>query len=334
MELRQLVMITFQVSILLIVFSFGLQATSRELLYLIRRPGLLGRSLLAMFVVMPVVAVSLALMFNFRRTVEIDMVALAISAVPPLLPNKGSRAGGDTSYALALMVTAAILSIVIVPAAVELIELLVGRSLAMAPGAVARVVLIMIVIPVITGMVVRGVVPAVADRIEKPVGLVAKILLAIAVIALLASSASEIWAQADMSSILAMSIFVLVGLAIGHVLGGPEPDHSVVLALWYCVPTSWNCGRHRRGQRPGRAPWSNNPLVCARERRDLYSVRRVVSTAGGCNSASLMPCGEIPSGRDWAFAEHRWSGGRFDLSVAVLAIGADDVPSLAVWPPS
>ena len=231
MELRQLVMLTFQVSILLIVFSFGLQATSRELLYLIRRPGLLGRSLLAMFVVMPMVAVSLAMMFNFRRTVEIDMVALAISAVPPLLPNKGSRAGGHTSYALALMVTAAVLSIVIVPAAVEQIEWLVGRSLAMAPSAVARVVLIMIVMPVITGMVVRGVVPAVADRIEKPVGLVAKILLAIAVIALLASSASEVWAQADVSSVLAMAIFVLVGLAVGHVLGGPEPDHSVVLAL-------------------------------------------------------------------------------------------------------
>jgi BASS family bile acid:Na+ symporter len=231
MELRQLVILTFQVSILLIVFSFGLQATSRDLLYVIRRPGLLGRSLLAMFFVMPVVAVALALMLDFRRTVEIDVVALAISAVPPLLPNRGSRAGGHTSYALGLMVTVAVLSIVIVPTAVELVGWLVGRSLAMAPGAVARVILIMIVMPVTIGMVVRGVVPGVADRIEKPVVLVAHVLLAIAVMALLVASASEVWAQADVSSLLAMAIFVLVGLAVGHVMGGPEPDHSVVLAL-------------------------------------------------------------------------------------------------------
>jgi len=231
MELRQLVILTFQVSILLIVFSFGLQATSRDLLYLIRRPGLLGRSLLAMFVVMPLVAVSLALMFNFQRTVEIDVVALAISAVPPLLPSRGSKAGGHTSYALGLMVTVAVLSTVIVPASVELIGLLVGRSLAMAPSVVARVVLVMIVLPVMTGMVVRAVLPAVADRIEKPVVRVAHVLLAVAVLALLAGSATAIWAQADVSSILAIAIFVLGGLTVGHVMGGPEPDHSVVLAL-------------------------------------------------------------------------------------------------------
>ena len=41
-----------------------------------------------------------------------------------------------------------------------------------------------------------------------------------------------------------------------------------------------------------------------------------------------MPCGEISSGRDWALAKHRWSGGRFDLSVAVLAVGVDGRPIL------
>jgi len=28
-----------------------------------------------------------------------------------------------------------------------------------------------------------------------------------------------------------MITFVAIGLAVGHVLGGPDPDHSVVLAL-------------------------------------------------------------------------------------------------------
>jgi|SRR5688572_4176780 len=231
MEPQQLILLAFQVSIVLTVFGFGLQATSDDLLYLVRRPGLLTRSLVAMFLVMPVIAVTLAVMFNLRRAVEIDVVALAISAVPPLLPNKGSKAGGHSSYALALMVIVAVLSIVIVPVAVTLIGWLVGQSLELAPAVVARVVLTAIVVPVVAGMAVRAFSPAIADYLEKPLRVVSHVLLPAAVVALLVATASTIWALADSGTLLAMTLFVVAGLATGHVLGGPEPDHSVVLAL-------------------------------------------------------------------------------------------------------
>jgi hypothetical protein len=61
MELRQLVILALQVSILCTVFGFGLRATTGDLLYLARRPGLMLRSLLAMLVVMPLVALGLSL---------------------------------------------------------------------------------------------------------------------------------------------------------------------------------------------------------------------------------------------------------------------------------
>ena len=57
MDLKELVMLAFRVSILSTVFGFGLRATSRDLLYLGRRPGLLLRSVIAVFVIMPIVAV-------------------------------------------------------------------------------------------------------------------------------------------------------------------------------------------------------------------------------------------------------------------------------------
>src|SRR5688500_12894163 len=49
-ELRQFVMLAFQVSILCMVFGFGLRAAPSDLLYLLRRPGLLWRSLLSVLV--------------------------------------------------------------------------------------------------------------------------------------------------------------------------------------------------------------------------------------------------------------------------------------------
>ncbi len=231
MELRQLVMLAFQASILSTVFGFGLKATRDDLSYLIRRPGLLGRSLLAVFVIMPVVAVALARVFDFRPVAEIALVALAISPIPPLLPKKEGKAGGQQSYGLGLMVMLALLAIVTVPLFAEILQRVFARPLGATPGAIARVVLMAAVLPLVAGMAVRSMRPVVAAKLETPVALVAKVLLPLAILALLAGSYRAIWAALGTGPVLAMLAFVAVGLLVGHVLGGPDPEHSVVLAL-------------------------------------------------------------------------------------------------------
>ena len=100
MTLQQVVVLVLQASVVLTVFGFGLQATVRDTLYLVRHPGLLARSLAAMFVVMPVVAVILAEVFQLQPSVEIVLIALAISPVPPLLPGKEGKAAGHVAYGL------------------------------------------------------------------------------------------------------------------------------------------------------------------------------------------------------------------------------------------
>ncbi len=231
MDLKQLVMLAFRVSILCTVFGFGLQATTRDLLYLVRRPGLLARSLLAMFGIMPLLAVGLTHVFDLRPTLEIALVALAISPVPPLLPKRESKAGGHRSYGLGLMAILALLAIIVVPLATEILGWAYARPCAMAPGALVRVVLFAALLPLVAGMIVRAVLPRVADRIEKPIGLVAKVLLPLAVLVLLAGTWRAVWAVIGDGSILSMVAFIATGLLVGHALGGPDRDHSVVLAL-------------------------------------------------------------------------------------------------------
>ena len=60
----------------------------------LRRPGLLARSLLAVLVVAPALAIALVWVFDLNREVAIALVALSISPLPPLLPSRGERAGG------------------------------------------------------------------------------------------------------------------------------------------------------------------------------------------------------------------------------------------------
>ena len=190
MELKQLVMLALQVSILATVFGFGLKATTADLLYLIRRPGLLLRSLVAVFVIMPALAVVLALVFDFPRPAEIVLISVAMSPVPPLLPQKETKAGGHASYGLGLMAILSLASIVIVPVAVAILGYFFERPLAMAPGAVAKLVMSAALAPLAAGMAVRAMAPAMAKRLEPVVARIAKVLLPVALVVLLTGTFS------------------------------------------------------------------------------------------------------------------------------------------------
>ena len=48
---------------------------------------------------------------------------------------------------------------------------------------------------------------------------------------LLTGTFSAMWALVGQGTILAIVIFTVAGLGIGHLLGGPDPHHAVVLAL-------------------------------------------------------------------------------------------------------
>ena len=231
MTLQQAVLLTLQASVVLIVFGFGLQTSVRELFYLFRRPSLLARSLVAMFVVMPILAVVLMRVLELRHSLEIALVALAISPVPPLLPKKQDTAGGEAAYALGLMAVVSLLAIAVVPLSLWVLGHYSARPLQMPPAAIAKIVVMMTLLPLVTGVIVRTIAPAVAVRLEKPTKLIAMVLLGVGLGALLIAALPVIAGLIDFRTILTMAVFVGVGLAAGHMLGGPHADEATVLAL-------------------------------------------------------------------------------------------------------
>jgi BASS family bile acid:Na+ symporter len=229
--LKELILLVLQVSVFCTVFGFGLDTTLADMLYVMRRPGLLARSLIAMFVIMPAFAIALAKRFEFRHVVEIALVALSISPVPPLLPKREGQAGGRGPYALGLMAWLALLSIGLVPGAVEVLRQFAHRQLEMATIAVTRAVFTTALAPLAAGMLVRALLPAATPRIGTLVTRVAWIFLTVGIVFLLAANLPAIWELVGNGTLVAMTAFITVALAVGHVLGGPDPDHSVVLAL-------------------------------------------------------------------------------------------------------
>src|SRR3954451_19849464 len=102
--MQTLVMLGINVSLWLIVFCLGLAATIDDWRYPLRQPGRIARSLFSMNIVMPLVAVFMARSFNLLLPVKVALVAMALAPVPPLLPRKGAKAGGSTSYLFGLLV--------------------------------------------------------------------------------------------------------------------------------------------------------------------------------------------------------------------------------------
>jgi bile acid:Na+ symporter, BASS family len=229
MELKQLTIWALQLSILVIVFALGLKTRIDDLLYMVRRPSLLARSLLAMFVVMPLIALLLGRAFDFPHVVEVALVALAVSPLPLLIPSTLTKLGGRASQATALLATVAFLSIVIAPVLVELFFF--GRPLTVSSGKVAAVIAVTVPLPLVAGMLFRAVLPDLAERVELPISIVGNVVLRLAALVLLVMSWSAVWSLIGNGTIIAIAIFVVAGLAAGHLLGGPAPGGQTVLAF-------------------------------------------------------------------------------------------------------
>jgi bile acid:Na+ symporter, BASS family len=231
MDMKQLVILTLQISVVGTVLGFGLKTTLADLLYLLRQPALLVRSVIAVFVIMPIVAVAISQWFDFPRTVVIALIALSISPTPPLLPSREAKSGGHQSYGLGLMALLAALSIVVVPLSAGLLSAFFGHNLGAPASKIAGIVFISVLLPLAVGMAVHALSPAIAARVDTVVAMMVKILLPLGVVVLLIAAAPAMWRLIGGGTLVAMVLFLAIGFVVGHVMGGPDPEDAIVLAI-------------------------------------------------------------------------------------------------------
>ena len=231
MTAQTLILLAVKASIVLSVFAIGLASRVEDTLFLMRRPGLLVRSALAINVVMPLVAAAMAWTFDLPKAVEVALVALAVSPIPPLLPKKQMKAHGEPSYAIGLLVAAALVAVLFVPIAAELLGLAFQLPLSMDPWTIARLVFATVLAPLVAGIAVRRLLPEVAARFARPAGAIANIVLVLCAMAILATAWPAIVGITGTGAVWAVVAFVAIGLSVGHALGGPDPNHRTVLAL-------------------------------------------------------------------------------------------------------
>ena len=227
----QIIGLAIKASMFLIVFALGLRANFEQLTYLFRHPGLLLRAVLSMNVIMLAVAIALCEWLQPHPAVRIALITLALSPVPPILPGKQMKAGGSIDYTIGLLADTAIVAIVLVPLAIEVIGRTFDVEMHEPVGKVATIVFVSIVIPLVLGMLVRRFAHSFAERIAHPIAVLGGVVLVVACIPVLIVATPQLMPLIGNGVLICLVVFSVVGVAVGHFLGGPDPDNRTVLGL-------------------------------------------------------------------------------------------------------
>jgi BASS family bile acid:Na+ symporter len=231
MSIAQLSTLGFQVSLVAIVLAAGMATSARHAFSLARKPGLLLRSLVSMQVLAPLLAVALATTLPLNGAVKIALVMVAVSPVPPFIPRRELKAGGSRAYAISLLATSAMLSVLIIPVTLLLLGRWFGLPLAIAPLVVAKLVAMTVLIPLAVGICVHELAPAFGTRASRFVDIAGSLLLVASMIPKLISAWPSFLHLIGDGTLVILVTFVVGALLIGHLLGGPRSENRTVLAL-------------------------------------------------------------------------------------------------------
>ena len=224
-----MLMLYLKLTIATLVFATGLSSSRKDLLWLWRRPVLLGRSFAAMYLCVPLIAVAIVSIFDLPWNTRVALLFLSISSGAPLLPKRLIWLGGDPAYVFSLVVATSLLAIVTVPLSLHLLGHWLPTEISIDPRQVAATIFNTFLLPLAAGMLVRRFSQSMADRICEPLLRVAGAALLLGALAIIVSSWDMLLAL-GLPTFLAFAGFTLASLAVGHLLGGSEHHMSLAIA--------------------------------------------------------------------------------------------------------
>ena len=229
MDPALLIRIAILISVVLIGIALGLRYATTDAGYLLQRPGLLARSLVAMNLIMPMVAIALVSSFDFKTPVQVALVALSVSPLPPVLPGKrlNLRSHG---YIYGIVVAAAVCSVVLVPLAASLLSTHFHTQHVSAVK-VLIVVLLTVLAPLLIGIALQRIGASRASSLAAVLSKIGTALLVVACIPVVVMEWPTIRSLFGDGTVVAAIVLSGLGLLVGHLLGGPDPENRTVLAL-------------------------------------------------------------------------------------------------------
>jgi BASS family bile acid:Na+ symporter len=211
-----------QLSVLVFVigsmFSLGLSLTMKQIIDPLRNARMVILALVANFVLVPILAYLLALLFNLDESLRIGLILLSTAAGAPFLPKLVDVAKGNIAFSVGLMVLLMIVTIIYLPL---VLPLLLG-DVQVNPWDIAQSLIVMMLIPLAVGLFIKARYENAADKIQPTFGMASNIALLTLTVLGLVLNFSGMIALVGTFGILAGVIFILASLVIGYILGGSD----------------------------------------------------------------------------------------------------------------
>lgn len=231
MSIAEALKLALMLSIFLTVLALALRAKANDLLYLVRNWRLGLRALVALYVVVPLVAIAIAAAFDLKPAVKIALVALAFSPVPPLLPRKQVKAGASGSYITGLLVLASLCALVVTPLGIHAAAAFFGVDASVSTLSIARILGVGIAAPLALGLVASAALGERAGRMADPIARIANILFLVCVLGLLFKAWPGLLAVVGDGTALALGGMAVAGLIAGYALAGGAPQDRMALSF-------------------------------------------------------------------------------------------------------
>src|SRR5579863_6582725 len=170
-----------------LTFGAGLQVDRAHLAAILKRLGLLGRALLANFVIVPILGVVLAKLFRLPAPIATGFLLMAIAPGVPFVLASVRKRGGRLALAVELAIFLPLLSIVTIPLTAAWV--LPASAEAQLPlRQFATTLVLFQLLPLVLGIAVGERFPALASRVGRPI----QIIFFVAVVGLLALLAPKL----------------------------------------------------------------------------------------------------------------------------------------------
>lgn len=229
MSFLLIVKLALVLSVVLTVLAMALRAKALDALYLVHNPSVGIRTIVSMFIIVPVVAVLMATAFDLDPPVKVALVALALSPMPPLLPNRQVKLGGHADYISGVLFGSAVASLVMAPLGVWIIDQMYPGNISLPAGKIVMPLLLTVGVPLLIGQLLRARLSIEqADKLAGVCKKVGTVLLVVCVLILLVLLGRTILSLVNLRTLFPMAVMILAGLVAGFILAGDRAAQPVL----------------------------------------------------------------------------------------------------------
>lgn len=209
------------------MLSVGCGHTVREILGPFRNVYGAIRALVVNFVLIPGLAFFITRVFPLAPPLRIGLMLIAMAAGAPFLIKLTKHAEHDVGFSAAVLLLLVTVTIFYLPLAMPLAL----PDVQINPGAIARPLLLTMLLPLGLGLFVSEFFPLWAERVEPAMSKISSIALIVLVGATCLAYLPRILDLFTTAAIPAMALLIVGAFLIGYALGGPNRERRGVLGL-------------------------------------------------------------------------------------------------------